>query len=86
MELDGSKQEVLVNEPCKFLYATDEKLYYCYSGAEAGLMAKSLNDITDQIIINEEVNSPIILKNAIFYLNNKGNICRIANIVPVQSE
>jgi Leucine-rich repeat (LRR) protein len=76
MELDGSKQEVLVNEPCKFLYATDEKLYYCYSGAEAGLMAKSLNDITDQIIINEEVNSPIILKNAIFYLNNKGNICK----------
>ncbi len=76
MELDGSNQEVLVNQPCKFLYATDEKLYYCYSGAAAGLMAKSLNDLTDQIIINEEVNSPIILKDAIFYLNNKGNICK----------
>jgi len=76
MELDGSNPEVLVNEPCKFLYATDEMLYYCYSGAEAGLMAKSLKDLTDQIIINEEVNSPIILKDAIFYLNNKGNICK----------
>lgn len=76
MELDGSNPEVLVSEPCKFLYATDHKMFYCYSGAEAGLMAKSLDDLTDQEIINEEVDSPIILKDAIYYLNNKGNICK----------
>lgn len=76
MELDGSNPEVLISQPCKFLYATDNKLFYCYIGAETGLMAKSLDNLTDQVIINEEVNSPIVLKDAIYYLNNKGNICK----------
>lgn len=76
MDLDGSHPEVLVNKPCRFVYATDERLFYIPLEDSHGLFAMSLEDLTEEVIISEKVSSPIILNEAIYFLNTKGNICK----------
>jgi len=75
MDLDGRNQVVLVSKRCKFLYATDNRLYYI-PVEEEGLLAMSFDSRNEETVISGAVSSPIILDDAIYYINGNGNICK----------
>ena len=75
MDLDGSNQAVLVGKRCKFLYATDDRLYYIPQ-EEEGLLSMRLDSRYEETVISGVVDCPVILDDAIYYIDGNGNICK----------
>jgi sugar phosphate isomerase/epimerase len=75
MNLDGGDVKVLLKNPCNMLYTDGKLIYYQLKGSQKYLYSMKMDGSQSVALLKTNCNKPIIMKDEIHYLNEKGNIC-----------